>query len=311
MASEIKILEKAQLYIDKLSEGIDPLTNQPVPSNEIIHNERISRCLSYVSEVLTNVINDKIENADNTPEPSNPNFHKIYFNYSSDPISISEISRRINIIHDNADIQKIGRSKLIALLIKKGYLKTVTLLNGEEAVRPTGQGEKIGIITKECHGRNGSFVAVFYSYEAQIVVMELLDNSTDFKKPLLPDDENIFRNRKWYPDEDEELIEMYQKGVRVDELARFFYRPEESICSRLVRLGIIKSRWQAYEIDYTDERIKDKQSIYDKDCSNHKSNEPVGAPKNKFLTGDTARRSDYDPLPKDISGHYRPYPKKI
>lgn len=119
MANEIKILERANLYIDKLSRGIDPLTNQPVPSNEIIHNERISRSLNYVSEVLSNVINNKREEAENTPEPSNSKFHKKYFKYSSDPISISEITRRINNIHDDADVQKVGRSKLIDLLIKK------------------------------------------------------------------------------------------------------------------------------------------------------------------------------------------------
>lgn len=62
--TEIEKLQRAQMYISKLANGINPLNDNPVDQNEIINNERISRCLRYVSEVLDGVIksNRKTDN---------------------------------------------------------------------------------------------------------------------------------------------------------------------------------------------------------------------------------------------------------
>lgn len=51
-----EILCRAKEYIDKLANGIDPLTDSPVNENDIVNNIRISRCLFYVSNVLNRVI---------------------------------------------------------------------------------------------------------------------------------------------------------------------------------------------------------------------------------------------------------------
>ena len=54
----LELLIHAQNYIEKMANGINPLTGKKVPQNETINNIRISRCLFYVNDVLKNIILD-------------------------------------------------------------------------------------------------------------------------------------------------------------------------------------------------------------------------------------------------------------
>ena len=54
--TEIDILKHAKEYLDKLAEGIDPLTGAVVSDTDVVRQTRISRCLTYVSDVLGRVI---------------------------------------------------------------------------------------------------------------------------------------------------------------------------------------------------------------------------------------------------------------
>ena len=54
--TDLEVMKRAQMYIEKLANGVDPLTNRQVADNDIINNVRISRCLFYVSDVLKGVI---------------------------------------------------------------------------------------------------------------------------------------------------------------------------------------------------------------------------------------------------------------
>lgn len=54
--TELETIQHAKNYIDKLAQGINPLTNQPVPEEELINNVRISRCFFFVSDVLRRVL---------------------------------------------------------------------------------------------------------------------------------------------------------------------------------------------------------------------------------------------------------------
>ena len=56
--TEIETMQHAKNYIDKLANGIDPLTDEIIKDDSVINNVRISRCLFYVSNVLQDVINN-------------------------------------------------------------------------------------------------------------------------------------------------------------------------------------------------------------------------------------------------------------
>ncbi len=47
---------RAKIYIEKLANGINPLTDDNVPEGDIVNNVKISRCLFFVADVLEKVI---------------------------------------------------------------------------------------------------------------------------------------------------------------------------------------------------------------------------------------------------------------
>ena len=42
--TELEILKHAKMYIDKLANGIDPITDHEVPEGDIVNNVRLARC---------------------------------------------------------------------------------------------------------------------------------------------------------------------------------------------------------------------------------------------------------------------------
>ena len=55
--NELDTLKRAKKYIDKMAQGINPLTDQSVPQTDLIANKRISKCFSYVSDILQEKMN--------------------------------------------------------------------------------------------------------------------------------------------------------------------------------------------------------------------------------------------------------------
>ena len=56
--TELETMQRAKMYLDKLAQGIDPITNQEVPEDSVLNNVRLARCFFYVSDVLGKVIDN-------------------------------------------------------------------------------------------------------------------------------------------------------------------------------------------------------------------------------------------------------------
>ena len=56
--TELETLKRAKMYVDKLANGVNPLNDEHVKDDDVINNVRISRCLFYVSSVLSKVIDN-------------------------------------------------------------------------------------------------------------------------------------------------------------------------------------------------------------------------------------------------------------
>ena len=56
--TELEKMERARMYLEKLTNGINPLDDMPVAENDIVRNARIARCMQYVTEVLQQVIDN-------------------------------------------------------------------------------------------------------------------------------------------------------------------------------------------------------------------------------------------------------------
>ena len=101
--TEVEKIAYTRMYIEKLANGINPLTDQAVPDTDLINNVRISRCLFYVSDLLR-----QLEDQGGIPIKKKKKklpFQLSYekrsdFGFSENPIPISEIAKRINDLID-------------------------------------------------------------------------------------------------------------------------------------------------------------------------------------------------------------------
>ena len=118
--TELEKIEYAKSFIDKLANGINPLDDSPIPDNDIANNVRLSRCFFYVSDILRQVI----ENGGITsPKKKTKNAFNITqeqlsrFSYSETPISISEITKKINELVDTEQVKQLSYRQLTTWLI--------------------------------------------------------------------------------------------------------------------------------------------------------------------------------------------------
>ena len=54
--TELEKIKRAKIYIEKLSNGIDPITDNKLPDDTVLNNERLSRCFFYITDILQQVV---------------------------------------------------------------------------------------------------------------------------------------------------------------------------------------------------------------------------------------------------------------
>ena len=175
--TELEKTERAKMYIDKLATGINPITNTNVSEFDAIRDSRISGCFSYISEILGQII----ENGGiNTKKRVKALFSldaktRDSFDYSPEPICITEICTRINDLIDVDTMQKLKYSSITAWLVSLGMLQEITDSNNKNVKRPTSEGEALGISVEKRIIHSRTVYIVLYNIAAQMFIIDNLD----------------------------------------------------------------------------------------------------------------------------------------
>lgn len=176
--TELETIERAKMYLDKLANGIDPITDQPVPDGDVINQVRISRCLFYVSDVLRRVLeNGGITSAKNGKKPpftiTKEQLLKVQL--SKEPLRITELCQRITDAAGQENMTKLSSSVVLDWLEGIGMLEKRLDADGKRSRRPTEAGRQLGILEEERTGMHGAYVAVLYNEAAQHFIADNLD----------------------------------------------------------------------------------------------------------------------------------------
>lgn len=175
--TERETTARARMYLDKLAVGINLLDDTPIPEGELLHNERIVRCLAYVSGVLGQVL-------DPPPRAKKPAFtitraQLDNFAFSDEPIPVSEITRRINALVADTGCKKLGTRAIPEWLVEAGFLSEVELPNNRTTKRPTEPGAIMGISLERRQGARGEYDVVLYDRGAQEFILDNLEGILD------------------------------------------------------------------------------------------------------------------------------------
>ena len=163
--TELEKMQRANMYISKLANGIDPISDTDLPNDSILNNVRLSRCFFYVSEILRQVIEnggiDKKGKKDSRIAFSFTVERRDAFKYSKEPISISDFVAKLNGLIDSTTMRTITTVTITNWLVDKAFLLTVEMPNGKKSRHPTKQGEDIGLSSQLRQGREGDCHMVF------------------------------------------------------------------------------------------------------------------------------------------------------
>lgn len=241
--TEIEILEHAKSYIDKLANGIDPMTDMPVGEGDAVNNVRVSRCLFYVSEVLSKVIaSGGIPTA---PKPKKRPFFLTAeqlsrYPYADRAVTVSEIADNLNALADAEQCLKMPYTHITGWLVGIGALELCTV-EGKSVKRPTARGGALGITTEQRTGRNGDYTVVVYSRAAQQFIadnLEAVEAAAHAEKEQRKEAAKI-QGQPWSPEQDARLAELYRAGMSAINIAIELARTPGGIRARLKHLGLI------------------------------------------------------------------------
>ena len=240
--TDLEIMQRAKMYVDKLANGIDPLTDSPVAESDCINQVRISRCLFYISGVLGKLIENGgvVEKTVKTKKLPFSITREQLQKYIFDPfpLSVSEIAKKINNLTDSDGMEKLGYANITSFLMETGYLMEAVTETGRKTKVPTKLGNSIGISRQEKQGINGPYVATFYNNEAQRFILDHIDEVISSKKTT-----NIkadLQGQTWSQTHDDVLIDLFNKNVPISEIAITLKRSEGAIQARLKKHGLIQ-----------------------------------------------------------------------
>lgn len=169
--TDIEIIARAQMYLEKLANGIDPLTNKEVAENDVVNNVRISRCLHYVTGILKQITTTgsfEIQKSEFTLSARQLE----RFAYSQTPLTVSEITKRLNELADPLQYNTLKNGVITKWLTESGMLTNV-VINNKSKKRVTNNGRNIGIISEQRVNQQGStYEAISYNLNAQHFIID-------------------------------------------------------------------------------------------------------------------------------------------
>lgn len=180
---DLKMLYRAKTYIEKLANGIDPVTGAAAADDDLINNVRISRCLFYVADILRQVIENDgvVGRPQKAPAVKKQQFaisFELLSHYSASdkPIPVSEFTRRVNdLIPPEIPMVKLKYQSVTQFLIEAGLLTEGVDTDGKRKKYPTPAGESLGIATEHRVSAGGPYTVVVYERSAQQFLLDNMD----------------------------------------------------------------------------------------------------------------------------------------
>ena len=174
--TELETVKRAKMYMDKLAQGIDPISDLEMPDDAVLNNVRLARCFFYVSDLLGQVIaNGGMVGGKSKRQAFTVTSDQLSrVQISREPVRISQLVEMINAVVDDSQMRKLSTTSITNWLLEKGFLEKQTLVDGKSKRVPTPNGRIIGLSTQIRQGQYGEYLAVFYSPEAQRFVLDHL-----------------------------------------------------------------------------------------------------------------------------------------
>ncbi|MBR3554058.1 MAG: hypothetical protein IKN72_11835 [Clostridia bacterium] len=258
---DMKLLKRAKENIDALAEGIDPWNNVPIPSGEVVSQEKMVLCLKYVSSVLGEVLkNGGVQVEPSERDPFSP--QKIdcsEYQYSEVPITISDVIKRINACRP-ITMRKVGTMPFLKWMEEEGFLEKQTQeeIKSKTHYLPGRRAAEIGITEEYRNSNSREYIAVLYSKTAQRFLLANLNSIVGkAEKPKAKENEG----QPWILEDDIKLLSMWKCGIEISQMEKVLGRSSRTIRKRLEKLFVDKAEKPSLTHPLTDE-AKDRMERF-------------------------------------------------
>lgn len=236
--TELETIARAQSYLEKLSRGIHPIGNGPIPEGDVVLEARISRCLAFTADVLRRVAENggigggQVREKREKKRPFSMTCEqREAVSLSETPLTISELANRLNEAVADPGIRRISYAALAEWLLEAGVLEEFRSPAGAVRKRPSPEGRALGFQTELREGERGRFEVTVLDRDAQQFLLDHLDavlERTNISYEL--------QGKPWTPEQEGQLIDLHRNGASVTEICRAMQRNPASIRARLRRL---------------------------------------------------------------------------
>lgn len=241
--TELEKIKRAQMYIRKLAEGINPIDDTPADERDIINNVRLSRCFFYVADILGQVIDNggvvqktvyKDKNGFSLTEEE-----KALLDAVDTPLQVREITGMINALKGENYASKLKVTAIGKFLTQAGLLEIIEDGNGKNKKIPTALGESMGIIRQTRTGQYGTYDVLLYTREAQQFIFDNIDAVIEVNNTRTPREKKPRKKESfWSYIEDECLKDLAANGATSAEIASALKKSEEDVIGRMAFFGL-------------------------------------------------------------------------
>ena len=166
--TELEKIAYTKAFVDKLAEGINPMTEAPIPAEELLNQPRVAGCMRYLSELLDTIIrNGGIGKVEKTRPFAIDPARLAELRYAPVPISAREITRKLDELTGDPLMKSVSAQAIHRWLLQSGYLYVDESNPQDPRKLPTEAGRRLGILTEQRQGREGEYVAVLFNESAQ------------------------------------------------------------------------------------------------------------------------------------------------
>ena len=240
---KIDKIKMAKSFIDQLAMGRNPLDGSCIPEEEVVNQVRVSRCLFYVSSLLSEMIE-----RENTPPPSEIESYPVKeakktfylteeqiqsFAVSEKPIAVKNFMKKLNASR-SADVSPVAKQRFQLWLTNLGILTSEVDENGKKTLRLTEFATELGMYTTQIVGAYGEYDCIYCPKDAQAYMIDNIYGLFELSKKA----ENHLK--PWTPEDHQRMVEMYEAGKSIYEIGITLSRTKGSVQRRLWRYGLLK-----------------------------------------------------------------------
>lgn len=182
MNPEKERIIKARETVEKISNGINPLTGDQIEDTSFLHDGRIIRCLNFVQEILGNAIEGGLRpHSKKSMDFMITDEEKKRIELPKGKIGINQFAQCVNDVIDLDKSKKLTGMEINKKLKKMGILGEQSLEDGKKRTILSDRSEEFGIESESRNNNGSSYEMILFNETGKKFLLDSLEKIMQFK----------------------------------------------------------------------------------------------------------------------------------